>query len=227
MIIIYVGLPGSGKSLRAAKVTLDILERNKKYLQKSGIARVLWSNIKLAPWVEERYGNLIKYWNDPQELVKARDVDVMFDEIATYMDSTQWANMPLEFKRWLQQHRKFGIDIYGTTQDFPMIDISMRRLTNAVFLMRKLMGSRDKSATRPPVLKPWGIILMREVDPDDFTKDKTEYRFIGFDFFFIRKKLVSTYDTTQELEPGAYPPLRHIVRECNHPGCGLRKVVHV
>jgi len=227
MIVVYVGLPGSGKSLRMAKIAVDILQRNKKYHKKSGIKRVVYSNIKFAPHIEELYGEYIQYWSDPQLLVKARDVDVVWDEIATYLDSTQWQNVPLELKRWLQQHRKYGIDIYGTTQDFPMIDISMRRLTNAVFLMRKMFGSADKSATRPPVESPWGVILMREVDPDCFTDDKTDYKFIGTDFFFIRKKLCDVYDTTQELTQGEYPPLRHIVRTCIDPECGFRKVVHV
>lgn len=226
-IVIYVGLPGSGKSLRAAKVSLELLERNRKFYKKTGNVRYLCSNIKFAPHIESKYQDFIKYWTDPNELVHMRDVDVMWDEIATYLDSTQWQNVPLELKRWLQQHRKYGIDIYGTTQDFPMIDISIRRLTNDVYLMRKVLGSPDKSATKPHVKKPWGLILMRQVDPNTFTSDKTEYKFIGFDWMFIKKIYCDAYDTTQEIKSGEYPPLRHIVRTCANPECGFRKVVHV
>jgi len=129
MIILYVGLPGSGKSLRLAKIAVDLLERNRRYYKKSGVLRTLCSNIKFAPHIEEKYRGFIEYWTDPYQLTRKRDVDLIWDEIATYLDSTQWQNVPLELKRWLQQHRKYGIDIYGTTQDFPMIDISMRRLT--------------------------------------------------------------------------------------------------
>ncbi len=67
------------------------------------------------------------------------------------MDSTQWANMPLELKRWLQQHKKRGVGIIGNTQEFLMIDISMRRLVNNVYTLKKFLGSRDPSPTKPPV----------------------------------------------------------------------------
>jgi hypothetical protein len=92
--------------------------------------------------------------------------------------------------------------------------------------MRKLFGSRDKSATMPEVKRVWGVVLMRQVDPDSFGDEKQEYRFLWTDWFFIRKHLIDAYDTTQEIQPGKYPALKHIVRTCNHEGCGFRKVVH-
>lgn len=227
MITIYTGLPGSGKSLRTAKEILKILKRNFQYWKQSGIRRELWSNIKISEELETRYEGFIKYWEDPEVLVKLRDVDIVWDEIATYLDSTQYANTPLELKRWLQQHRKYGIDIYGNTQDFLMVDIAMRRLTNEVWLCRKMLGSRDKSATRPAVLKPWGVVLIRQLDPDSFASDKTEYRFSGWEMLLIRKKYTDAFDTQQEIKPGKYPPLRHILRTCAHEGCGFEKVVHI
>jgi len=227
MITIYTGLPGSGKSLRTAKEILKVLKRNFGYWKKSGIKRELWSNIKISPALEEQYEGFIKYWEDPEMLVKLRDVDIVWDEIATYLDSTQYANTPLELKRWLQQHRKYGIDIYGNTQDFLMVDIAMRRLTNEVWYCRKMLGSRDKSATRPEVEKPWGLILIRELDSDSFASDKTEYRFSGWEFLTIRKKYTDAFDTQQEIRPGKYPPLRHILRACADENCGFEKVVHI
>jgi hypothetical protein len=227
MIEVYVGLPGSGKSLRTAEILLQLLKRNARYYKSSSIKRKIYSNLRISPELEKKYDGLIEYWSDPAELVKLRDVDVIWDEVATYLDSTQWQNVPLELKRWLQQHRKFGVDIYCNTQDFPMIDISMRRLVSRVFLMKKLLGSRDKSATRPEVKTPWGVISMREVDSDSFTTDKTDYRFISTSFLFIRKHLCNAFDTTQEIKTGKYPPLRHIRRECADEDCMYHKVIHV
>jgi len=227
MITIYVGLPGAGKSLRTAKETLNLLKRNKKYFEKSGNQRKIFSNIKMSKEIEEEYKGFIEYWEDPSELVKVRDADVIWDEVATYLDSTQWKEVPLELKRWLQQHRKYGIEIIGNTQDFPMIDISVRRLTGRVYHMRKLFGSRDKSATKPEVKKPWGVVFLREVDPDSFTSDRTEYRFIAWEFLTIRKKYCNAFDTRQEIKPGVYPPLRHIMRNCEHENCGFVKVIHI
>jgi hypothetical protein len=227
MIEIYVGLPGSGKSLRTAEIVMQLLRRNKKYYKRSGIVRQLYSNMRLNPSIEDEYKGFIKYWTDPSELVKVRDVDIVWDEVATYLDSTQWQNVPLELKRWLQQHRKFGIDIYGNTQDFPMIDISMRRLVHRAFLMKKLVGSRDKSATRPAPKRVWGLIIMREIDPASYTADKTEYRFVSSSFMFIKRSLCDVFDTTQEIKTGQYPPLRHIKRDCANDDCTFHKIIHV
>jgi len=228
------GLPGAGKSLETAKVSLDTLWRNLKYFKKSGILRPLYSNIRFSKEIEDIYGvgdiGLIRYWTDPAELVKLRDVDVIWDEMATHLDATQWANMSLELKRWLQQHRKFGIDIYGNAQDFQQVDKSARRLCAVLYHMSKVIGSRDISATRPPVKRPWGVIMMRSIDPQTYDDSKTpsQQKSSGIPVFrFIRRIYVQAFDTRQEIGMGKYPPLRHIARDCELPNCPIHKVVHI
>jgi len=232
MISIYSGLPGAGKSLRMAQTMLDILWRNKKWYAKSGIVRPVYTNLHLNSDLEEEYKGFIYYWDDPSQLVQLRDCDVFWDEIATHLDSTQWKEVPLELKRWLQQHRKFGIDIYGTTQDFAMVDVSMRRMTGELFLLTKIIGSPDKSATRPEVRYVWGLIFIRTLNPQDYKEDQKENKARGFSFMWISKKLVQTFDTTQEILQGKYPPLKHIERQCELAGlpghnCDYHKVLHV
>jgi len=228
MIAIYTGLQGAGKSLKLAKVITDLLWRNFKYYKKSGKIRALYSNLHLAEFVEQLYPGFIKYWSDPSELVKIRDADVIWDEIATHLDSTQWQNMPLELKRWLQQHRKYGIEVYGTTQDFAMIDKSMRRLTSDLFYLKKIIGSRDKSSTMPEVKRVWGLIMSRELDPTIYDEDKTKNKPKGIPMFmFITKDRVAVFDTTQEIKMGKYPPLRHIARDCEDDNCQFHKIIHV
>lgn len=224
-IYVYTGLPGSGKTLRMAQASLNILRRNMKYYKKTGIKRMLVSNIKYSPLIEQEYGELITYWTDLEQLIKQRDCDVIFDEIATYLDSTQWANLSLNVKRWLQLHRHYGIDIYGTTQDFLMIDKAMRRLVKQAYICRKVIGSRDKSATLPAVRNPWGAILIWTVKEDGKEKDREAQKTVGFPtILFISQQLTSVYDTTQELETGAFPPLKHTERMCND--CGHIKIIH-
>lgn len=218
MIEIYVGLPGAGKSLKTASTAMKLLKRNVRYYEKTKKRRYLYSNIRFAPHVEKVYKKYIKYWTDPYQLINARDCDVIWDEIATHLDSTQWKDVSLELKRWLQQHRKYGVEIYGNTQDFPMIDISMRRLTSKVVYLRKMFGSRDKSATKPDPKNIWGIVSLRTVDPDSYTKDKTEYKYTSWNFMTINKKNVAVFDTRQEIKMSKYPPLRKIVRQCPEDG---------
>lgn len=247
MIEVVMGIPGAGKSLYMAKKTMWLLERNLKWYQSQYIAwqkkkfltpedraeaepkpRYIYSNVAFSESLHKQYPNLLQYWSDPQEIVKLRDVDIIWDEIATHLDSTQWANVPLELKRWLQQHRKLGLEIYGNTQEFLMIDISMRRLVARVYHLVKLFGSRDPSPTRPPVKKIWGLIWLRRVDPLTFDDEKKR-KYLGSSFFWIKRKYVEVYDTRQQIQQGEYPPLKHIRRYCMDPSCELHhspKITH-
>jgi len=240
-ISIFTGKPGSGKSLKTADVILQLLHRNLKWHERQmlvwqklpegmeknkykPVLRQVFSNLRLNRKIELAYPGQILYWKDPEELIRVRDADVIIDEIATYMDSTQWKELPLAFKRWLQQHRKLGIEIYGNTQDFAMVDIAMRRLTSDLYILYKLIGSRDPSPTSPPVKRVWGIILMKSVAPETYQMEKLEMKAEGLSLFFIRKELVSAYDTRQEIVAGESAPLKHQKRRC--PDCGLIKISH-
>lgn len=227
MINVYTGIPGSGKSQKMALLAVEILYRNRDWFTKSKIKRLLVSNIKFSKEIEEEFQGFILYWSELKELIKLRDVDVFWDEIATELDSTQWANMSLDVKRWLQQHRKFGIDIYGSTQDFGMIDKSFRRMTENLFILNKLFGSRDKSATRPTPKYIWGLVALRSVDVKSYEKDANNPD-ISFwpSFLWISKRTIDIYDTTQEIKQSEYLPLNHTLRKCNHEGCTFSKLIH-
>lgn len=227
MIGVIQGLPGAGKSLKLARLIIDVLYRNKKWFEKSGIKREVWLNLKLSEAVEKEFEGFIKYWKNPAELVDLRNVDVFWDEIATHLDATQWANMSLELKRWLQQHRKFGIDIYGTTQDFSMVDVSFRRLTSELMHLVKLFGSPDKSATRPEVKRIWGLVILRTLDPQKYDEKKSKFEPENLipKFMWIQRSDIDVYDTTAEVEVGEYPRLRHIERKCEC--CSHVKIQHV
>lgn len=226
-ITLFTGLPGAGKSLKMADELLQILRRNVRWYAKSGVRRLVYSNLRINPRLEQEYNGFIQYWSDPFELIKIRDADVFWDEIATHLDSTQWKETPIEMKRWLQQHRKFGIEIYGTTQDFAMIDVSFRRMTNQLYILRKLIGSRDKSNTKPDVKYIWGVIIVRQMNPQDYKETEKENKAYGFDLFLITKKRISVFDTTQEILMGKYPPLKHIDRTCMDENCTFHRVLHI
>lgn len=234
MIVIFSGLPGAGKSLKLAMTSVDTLYRNRKLHEKKGLPkRQLWSNIQFSDDVEEEFGvgdnGYIQYWHDPGQLVKMRDCDVVWDEIATHLDSTQWQNMSLELKRWLQQHRKYGVEIYGTTQDFAQIDKSMRRLTSDLLLLTKVLGSPDPSPTRPSITRAWGVVLIRTLDPQKYDEEKSKFEAYGLlpKVMWIQTKWVKVFDTRQEILMGKYPPLRHIPRECERNDCSFHKIIHV
>jgi len=225
VITIYSGKPGSGKSLKLADVASSILARNKRWYNSTGIRRQVVSNIKFSSWFEKEYEGFIEYWSEPAELVLLKDKDIIYDEIATHLDSTQWQNTPLEVKRFLQQHRKRGIDIYGSTQNFGMVDISMRRLTDILHVCKKVMGSRNPAPTKPEVKHVWGIVWITQVEPESY--DSAEPVVEGHDWVIITKKLIGVYDTKQEIQFGEQPALKHIERKCEKPWCGHVKTVHI
>jgi len=228
MITVISGLPGAGKSLKLARIIVGILHRNKKYFEKTGIRRHLYTNLALSRKVVEEYEPFIQYWEDTRQLTELRDCDVIWDELATAMDATQWQNMSLTLKRWLQQHRKMGIDIYGTAQDFSQVDKSFRRLTSHLIHLTKLIGSQDKSATRPDIRNIWGLCTVRELDPQQYNEQKSKFESKSLpSFMFISRSDIELYDTTALVRQGEYPPMRHIVRTCEQAYCDHVKVQHV
>jgi len=222
------GAPGQGKSLYTAKRAEELCRRNIKWHERGNVKREIWSNIKFSEEFEKRNKGYIFYWTDVHQLTKLRDVDVIWDEIATELDARNWVNLSTEVKRFLSQYRKRGIDIYANTQDFSMIDARARLMISRVQTLKKIIGSRDISTTKPNPKFLWGLIMCREVlnfrvtDPE-----KKKYGLIP-SFFFIEKRIVSIYDTTQDIKETQKPPLHHEVLYCEKHGngCDFRKVNH-
>jgi len=231
-IHIVTGLPGSGKSYYTAEVSLDLLYQNREWYKKSGVLRKICTNLKLSQEIENEFGfgtdqSFISYWEDVLELPRMRDVDVIWEEMGVICDARQWENMPLELKRWLQQHRHRGCDIYGNVQEFADIDVAVRRLTKELIYLTKIMGSPDPSPTRPPIKKIWGIVVKYRIDPKNYKEDMkwSEGRSSLDGFFFLTRKVVSVYDMHNDIKTGKYPPLQHRMRECET--CGFKKIIHV
>lgn len=247
MIVVFTGLPGAGKSLKLADTVISILYRNRKYWKKQVDAyhkmcedaenpdeipkpkpRFVYSNLKMSLEVEQEFHGFIKYWTDLRELTPLRDVDVVIDEVATYFDARLWETLSLEMRRWLAQHRKFGIEIYGTSQDFAQVDKAFRRLTSNLLYLKKLIGSRDISTTRPPPKFIWGFVVISELDPTVYDEQKSKFAKAGLPrFMFITRDRTNVFDTRAEVKLSAALPLKHIEKECENANCDFHKVVHV
>lgn len=225
------GAPGQGKSLYTAHRTKLILKRNKRWYKKTGIIRPIYSNLKFSEDFEKLAGfgtssAFLFYWSDSSDLCKLHDVDVIWDEIATELDSRSFAELSVEMKRFLSQYRKRGIDIYANTQDFSMIDKRARLMISAVYTLTKLAGSRDISTTKPNPKVIWGLVMIRQVvnyREDD--PEKKKYELVP-DFLVIEKDLIKLYDTRQDIPVGKPAPLHHKVLTCEDPNCHFTKTIH-
>lgn len=222
-------------ALASRRFALEILPDDKREAwiaanpePKAPAKRVIYSNIKFAPHFEDAFEGFIAYWTDLDQLCKLRDVDILWDEIATELDARNWPNLSVEAKRFLSQYRKRGIDIYANTQDFSMIDVRARLMITRVQTLTKLVGSPDISTTKPPPKHVWGLIIIREVQNwKEVDPDKKRYALIP-GIMLIERELVDRYDTRQDIEVGKPPPLRHEVRTCEKhgSGCDFVRVTH-
>jgi len=250
MIVIFTGLPGSGKSYKLGRTVVEILYRNKKLHQRQLKAfeenpeafipegqllpvepkpRLVWTNLALKSTVSDEFAGYFVYWTELRQLTPLRDCDVIIDEVATYFDARLWETLSLEMRRWLAQHRKFGIEIYGTAQDFAQTDKAFRRLTSNLFLLKKLIGSADISPTRPAPKRIWGLVVVRELDPTTYDEQKSKFAKEGIfpTFMTITRGATEVFDTRAEVRMSSALPLKHLEKACELPGCTFHKTVHV
>lgn len=210
------GAPGQGKSLYTARTARRLLLRNVRWELLGNPRRKLWSNLKFSEEFEKEFEGYISYWSDSSQLVKLRDCDILWDEIATELDARNWPNLSIEMKRFLSQYRKRGIDIYGNTQDFSMVDQRARLMISNVRSLTKIIGSRDISTTKPKPKFIWGLVMIRDVQNFRETDPEKKKYDVFPSFMLITKELVSIYDTRQDIALGKPPPLRHEIRFCEH-----------
>jgi len=254
MKVVYAGLESSGKSLKLAMIVSDLVYRNNKWLKKQRldkekltdedfykkykrneiIPRPIISNLKFS----EEFENFVRdemeipiiYWSKLEELVEHENGDVIWDEIGNYLDATKWALLSSDVKKWLTQGAKVGIEIYGSSQDFAQVDKSFRRLTNHLFHITKVMGSRRPANTKPPVKTIWGLCWVREMNPSSYREDNKEIKGGLFEignFFIIDRKYCEIFDTTQKIKKENTLYLRHMHVKCSDPNCTYHAIKHV
>lgn len=231
MIYVTTGLTSQGKTLELARTAYKLLRRNIKWYEKTGKKRPLAHNFPINAELLKRHGGFFHRWYEPEELPLLRECDVLWDEVANGMDSSNWQNVSMDLKVFLRQHAKRGIDIYCTTQRWGSIDINLRSLVDEMFVAHKVIGSPRPSATKPDIRHPWGIIWLEEQDQKSFLEDKLKSSgILGWRIFLITKELVSLYDTRYEVPQAKFAPLKHIERFCEIPNCphhAIPKVTHI
>ena len=226
MIEVYTGRPGSGKSNKLAQTLVEVLDRNQRYYERTGIIRQIYTNFHLRPDLEELYSGALRHWQNLEELVVVKDVDIFIDEIFNYFDAKHWAELSFSVRRWLSQHRKLGIEIYGNCQDFAQVDISFRRMVSDLFYLVKVIGSRDPSPTRPAVKWIWGMSIIYTMSPVDYQENQKDNSTRFHWVMFIDRKSCELYNTREIIQPGVFPPLQHIERRCVNPNCKFLRVLH-
>lgn len=271
--ILIFAPPGNGKSLEQANLSYKVLRQYKRVEKKFPELphRILMTNqrlnkayiIKKLKLTEEWWNEHYLYWEQPEQIRyclrqncfktqgvhKAHDIDLFCDEGSTLFPATAKGatdDMPLWMKKYIAQHRHNGIRIVLLTQDFMGINITARRCLWDSYYMHKVIGSRDISATLPPVKFIWGIYEKQRISPELMRSDSNsilvelkmadekkkkalnELKLVGIpSIHWIGRHKCNLYDTTQDVaEIEIKREIEHIEVKCKHPLCGYVHKTH-
>lgn len=228
---------GSGKSLKQAETVLWLLKRSIRIEKKYQLpVREVWANFHMSEEIRNKYKDRLHYWALPQQMIFSdypenrkirRNFDCVWDEMAVELPSDKWKDTDPAIRRFFAQHRKRGIQLFGNTQDYMMLDINARRMATNVFRTYKVIGSRDPSPTLPPIKHVWGVIAIWELDLESIRDDATEQKRLTLfpELVFITKKLTNAYDTAEDIARSERTKLAHVELECDK--CGFKKYEHL
>lgn len=244
-IYLTYGKKGSGKSLSQAR---DAIKLFKEYL-KTEVRypklpkRIYYGNQKFSKEIEAKFlGTRLFYWTNAKELRfcprtdcwlgkerhSLHDADIAHDEIGKDLPAGSWADTPKWFRQIFSHLRKRGNRYFANTQVYEDIDIAFRRQIDFAWEIKKVFGSGDVAASRPPIIRPWGLIIKRKFDPmileherdPEKRANKQEVSGSGIpEIFFITRKLVNAYNTKDELPPYKPDTLEHVDLYCEDDNC--------
>lgn len=169
-IHILTGRPGTGKTY----VLTD------KAIQFADKGRPVYSNYKINH-------PKVKYYTKISELVDIKNGVILMDEAQIYFNSRNWEALDERLQYKLQQHRKQGLDIWGTVQNIKRLDVVMRELVSNYYECR-FIGL--------PFLK---FVWVREFDIKDAEKSDERRTSYSFEFHILDKRVYERYDTFAEI----------------------------
>jgi len=241
-VVLLWARPGNGKTLDTARQAFFWFRSYRKMDEffPNLPKRTLWSNMKFSKKIEDDpvygLGKRLFYWEDPEDLKKLRNVDIIWDDIAIYIPADEWDKVDPGIRKMLIMYRHRGLRIYATCQDYKMVAVQFRRVVKFAYKMNKWFGSRDISATLPDPRTIWGLVTKRRFDPDEIEgqgKTVTDsgkikemgsvVSFIPSDWFWITRELCEAYNTTEEL---SYEGSGMLICDIYKAPCGFVKHEH-
>jgi len=144
-----VGLPGSGKTYLLAKIGIEDIKKGKEVYANFHLEGARY--FSRLPQVID----IIKYKLVNKQPVK---MTILIDEINLSFPSRMWQKIPGWVLYFWSQTRKFGLDIYYTSQSLARVDKVIREISNFVWVVKPL---------------PFGIFMASKILPEEYDKTKT------------------------------------------------------
>lgn len=172
---------------------------------------------------------ILYYWRNIDTWNFMTRGTIIVDEATRYFNARRWAMLSEDTEIKLQQHGKDRLDIWGTTQHWSRLDVSLRVLCEDFYRVERVFGMSNTtyiskiSCHTLEQLEKWEGNRMQLVKNDE-TGEETMEDVTDYTYFMPwapwRKQL---YDTAQPVGASKPMPLKHIERFCPVPGCKLHK----
>ena len=159
----FCGLPGSGKTYYVTKLALKAIKEG----------RPVYANYKIPG---------AKYFSRLEDIFAVRNGVIIVDEINLVCPSRWWNKFPPQLAYFWSQTRKFGLDIYWTSQHWDRVDKIIREISNYIWWVR------------PTLLWHRATCYI----PEQISKEKRDK--IDRVRFLIRKKIYSQYNTFESIQ---------------------------
>lgn len=178
---------------------------------------------------------LIYYWRNIDSWNYMFRGRIICDEATRYFNARRWAMLSEDTEIKLQQHGKDRLDIFGTTQHWSRLDVSLRILVEEYYRVERVFGVGNTTYYSRYSVHTLEELQKWEANPSAYNKEITEGEIddgkkINFHYFAPwlpwRKPL---YNTEQTVGASIPMPLKHIERSCPDPNCKLHrhpKVIH-
>lgn len=176
MIYGITGKAGSGK-------TYFMVRLCKKYLQEGRNVfcnvKINEENLNLKAKKGKEIGKLY-YWDNLNQFRKVHSGIILMDEAGAYFNSRKWSSLSEEDLVKFQQHRKDGLEIIYSAQNFDFVDKVIRQLTNLIYVCRKM-----------------GNLFWTSLYDPDYVNNKQKKTCYGRQFYFLDEEITKSYDTWQ------------------------------
>lgn len=213
MKIVYTGIESSGKSLQLSVEAHRVLQRNIKWFKITKISRTMaFASPMSDSFVREITNSGIKYmrFRNLNDILHLEECDIFIDELIKFFPASGSNSLSNEQLDFITQGAKSGVNMYCASQDFSQVHKQFRLLTNHVFIVNKIIGSRRPMKTSPPVNRIWGLCMIREVAPKSFKGDSATMDNIGVipRLYFINRIDCERFDTSYKVPISKLPVMK-------------------
>jgi len=169
---------------------------------------------------------LIYYWRNINAWNYMSKGRILVDEASRYFNPRKWAMLSEDTEVKLQQHGKEDLTIWGTTQHYSRLDVTLRILVERFLDVQMIFGNpSNKKSLFPKICRLREYYLEDMERAERLGKENTQVEPIYQEYFFIRKKYGNLYDTRAMVGRSDPMPLIHNKRTC--PVCKKEVISHL